>query len=74
MPVCGEQNEGREWPALKRVPLPPAPPAPQVEGAADGEGDVPRPVGLGQPEPRGLPHRRQRGGAAHRQGEGPALI
>lgn len=45
----------------------------QVEGQADCEGDVPRPVGLGQREPGRLPDGGQRGGAQGGNGKGAAL-
>jgi hypothetical protein len=60
------------WAASPCLPPPPIA-ALQVEGAADCEGDVPRPVGVGQPGPRGIPDGRQRGRAQAGQGEGPAL-
>lgn len=55
-----------------------APPRPpwlplQVEGQAGCGGHVPGPVGLGQPEPGGVPDWRVRGGAQGGQGEGPAV-
>lgn len=61
-------------PPCTTAPCLPSPPWPtQLEGQAECGGHVPGPVGLGQPEPGGLPDRRVRGGAEDCQGEGPAL-